>query len=62
MVFHKNRNKQIQVYTIQQHLELETGKICEACSIVHWEGTCRGPYVLSPSPCRVSSSYKSTYT
>ena len=23
MLFHKNRNKQIQVYTIQQHLELE---------------------------------------
>ena len=29
MVFHKNRNKQIQVYTIQQHLQLETGKTCE---------------------------------
>ena len=23
MLFHKNRNKQIQVYIIQQHLELE---------------------------------------
>ena len=23
MLFHKNRNKQMQVYTIQQHLELE---------------------------------------
>ena len=23
MLFHKNRNMQIQVYTIQQHLELE---------------------------------------
>ena len=23
MLFHKNRNKPIQVYTIQQHLELE---------------------------------------
>ena len=43
MVFHKNRNKQIQVYTIQQHLELETGKICEAWSIVHWEETSRRP-------------------
>ena len=30
MLFHKNRNKQIQAYTIQQHLELETGKTCEA--------------------------------
>ena len=28
MLFHKNRNTQIQVYTIQ-HLELETGKTCE---------------------------------
>ena len=43
VVFHKNRDKQIQVYTIQQHLELETGKTSEACSIVHWEGTCRRP-------------------
>ena len=42
-VFHKNRNKQIQVYKLQQHLQLETGKTCEACSIVHWEGTCRRP-------------------
>ena len=41
MVFHKNRNKQIQVYTIQQHSQLQTGNTCEACSIVHWEGTCR---------------------
>ena len=31
MLFHKNRNTQIQVYTIQ-HLVLETGKTCEACS------------------------------
>ena len=30
----------MQVYTIQR-LELETGKTCEACSIVHWEGTSR---------------------
>ena len=29
----------MQVYA--KHLELETGKTCEACSIVHWEGTCR---------------------
>ena len=42
MLFHKNRNTQIQVYTIQ-HLKVETGKTCEACSIVHWEGTCRRP-------------------
>ena len=34
MLFHKNRNTQIQVYTIQ-HLKLETGKTCEACSIIH---------------------------
>ena len=40
MLFHKNCNTQIQVYTIQ-HLELETGENCEACSIVHWERTCR---------------------
>ena len=33
MFFHKNRNTQIQVYTIQC-LELETDKTCEACSIV----------------------------
>ena len=43
MSFHKNHNKQIQVYTVQQHLELETSKTCEACSIVHWGGTCRRP-------------------
>ena len=43
MLFHKNRNKQIQVHTIQYHLEIETGATCEACSIVHWEGTCRRP-------------------
>ena len=42
MLFHKNRNTQIPVYTIQ-YLELETGKTCEVCSIVHWEGTCRRP-------------------
>ena len=42
MFFYKNRNTQIQVYSIQR-LELETDKICEACSIVHWEGTCRRP-------------------
>ena len=34
MFFHKNRNTQIQVYTIQC-LELETDKTCEAYSIVH---------------------------
>ena len=43
MLFHKNRNKQIQVYSIQQHLELEIGKTCEGCSIVHWEEICRRP-------------------
>ena len=42
MPFHKNRNTQTQVYTLQR-LELETGKTCEACSTVHWEGTCRRP-------------------
>ena len=42
MFFHKNRNTQTQVYTIQR-LQLETGKTCEACSIVHWEGTGRRP-------------------
>ena len=42
MLFHKNRNTQMQVYSIK-HLELETRKTCEACSIVHWEGTCRRP-------------------
>ena len=31
--FVKNHYTQIQVYTI--HLELETSKICEACSIVY---------------------------
>ena len=35
MLFHKSRDTQIQVYA--NHLELETGKTCEACSIVHWE-------------------------
>ena len=54
MLFYKNRNTQIQVCKIQR-LEQETGKTCEACSIVHWE-------VLSPSPYRVNSSYKLTYT
>ena len=39
MLFHKNSNKQIQVYTIQQHLELETGKTCAACSIVQISST-----------------------
>ena len=62
MLFFKKCNKQIQVYTIQQHLELETGKTCEACSTVHWKGTCRRPKVLSPSLCRVSSVHKFTYT
>ena len=42
MFFHENRNTQIQIYTIQC-LELETDKTCEACSIVHREGTCRRP-------------------
>ena len=42
MFFHKNRNTQIQAYTIQL-LELESGKTCEVSSIVHWEGTCRRP-------------------
>ena len=42
MIFHENRNAQIQVYTIQ-HLELKTGKTCEGCSINHWEGTCKRP-------------------
>ena len=42
MSFDKNRNTQIPVHTIQ-HLELETGKSCDACSIVHWEGTCKRP-------------------
>ena len=35
MLFHKNRNTQIQVYTIER-LELETYKTCEAHSIIHW--------------------------
>ena len=43
MLFHKNRNEQIQVYIIQQHLEPESSKTWEACSIVYWEGTCRIP-------------------
>ena len=43
MLFHKNRNKLIQVYTIQQHVELENNKTCEASSIVYWEETCRRP-------------------
>ena len=42
MLLHKNRNTQIQAYTTQR-LELKTGKTCEACSIVHSEGTCRKP-------------------
>ena len=42
MYARNNIFKQMQVYTIQR-LELETGKTCEACSIVHWEGTCRRP-------------------
>ena len=42
MLFDKNRNTQIRVNTIQ-HLDLGTGKSCEACSIVHWEGTCKRP-------------------
>ena len=42
MLSHKNRNTRRQVYTIQ-HFEVETGKTCEACSIVHWDGTCRRP-------------------
>ena len=42
MFFHKNRNTQIKVYTMQR-LELETGKTCEAYSTVHWEETCRRP-------------------
>ena len=62
MLFHKKYNKQIQVYTIQQHLELEIGKTCEACSLVLWKGTCTRPKVLSPSLRRVNSSYKFTYT
>ena len=43
MLFHKNRNKLIQVSTIQQHVELENSKTCEASSIVYWEETCRRP-------------------
>ena len=42
MFFNKNGNTQIQVCKIQR-LELETDKTCEACSIIHWEGTCRRP-------------------
>lgn len=38
MIFYKNRNAHIQVYTIQ-NLEIENGKNCEAYGIVHWEGT-----------------------
>ena len=26
-----------------QHLEKETGKTSKACSIAHWEGTCKRP-------------------
>ena len=40
ILFHKSRNTQIKVYTIQD-LELETGKTWKACSIVHWEVTCQ---------------------
>ena len=42
ILFLKNCNSQKQVYTMQ-HLELETGKTYEACSIVQWEGACRRP-------------------
>ena len=42
MVFHKNHNTQMQVYTTQ-HLSLEIGETFEACSIVQWEGTHRKP-------------------
>ena len=42
ILFLKNCNSQKQVYTMQ-HLELETGKTYEACSIVHWEGASRRP-------------------
>ena len=62
MLFHENRNKQIQVYTTQQHLQLETSRTCEACSIVRWEGTFRRPQALSLCHCRVNSRIKFTYT
>ena len=42
MLFHKNRNKQIQVYTIQQHLELEK-PVKLVKHVIHWKGTCRRP-------------------
>ena len=42
MLFHKNRNTQIKLYRIQ-HLELETSKTCDKCSIALWEGTWRRP-------------------
>ena len=42
ILFLKNCNSQKQVYTMQ-HLELETGKTYEACSIVYWEGASRRP-------------------
>ena len=37
----KDRN--LHKYKYMQRLELETGKTCEACSIVHEEGTYRRP-------------------
>ena len=51
MLFHKNRNTQIRLYTT-----------CEAFSTANWEGTLRTPQFLSPRPCRVNGSYKFTYT
>ena len=45
MFFHKNRNTQIQVYTIQR-LELKTGKNCDACSIVHWQGVTVSSFII----------------
>ena len=41
MLFHKNCNKQIQYNTTT--FRARAGKICEACIIVHWEGSCRRP-------------------
>ena len=41
MLFHKNRNKQIPLYSIQQHLELEKPVKLVKHVVVHWEGTCR---------------------
>ena len=31
----------IEVFKKQKYSELETSKTCEACSTIHWEGTCR---------------------